>query len=369
MSGFVSLPDGEEAEWISESDEPAPKALTPVDDALSAKEAARRLKDGECLLWMGDYHNGRQLLKALPKRLNLRVGQPPTTLLERWRAERRLTSWRAELLGRLVVTLEPDGALPLRRAPDMREAVGWAWGPSAARRVVSLRTLIGASGAAGWRRAGVEVQGLKGRLTPHYGVFSPTRQVYVSLLDALGDVSGQTLLDVGCGTGVLSFVLLQRGLARAVGTDIDSRSVACARENAQNLGFADRFQAKECDLFVPGERFDWVLFNAPWMVGEPATRLDRAVFDAEGQTLARWLDGVQSQLAPAGKAALILSDFPELLGLRRRDALAVAFEAAGLTVENKVSLPAGHGRAKDQSDPLHSARAEEQIRLFVLGAA
>ena len=361
----VRMPGGATVGWISEASEPMPVTVSVVDDSVRAKDALSRLNAGDTLMWTGDYHNGRQLLRAVDRRIRYRSDGAERPVGVRWREERRETSRRAEILGRLVVLIGADGSLGLRRAPDTREAVHWAWGRSTQGRLVSLRTLVGALGAAGWRRRGLEVAGLEGRLTPHYGVFSPTRQAYVALLDELGDASGRTALDVGCGTGILSFVLLQRGLASATGTDVDLRAVSCAQENGSRLGFEGRFRAVVADLFVE-ERFDWVIFNAPWMPETPATRLDRAVFDPEGETLQRWISGVSHHLRPGGQALLILSDLPERLGLRDPAHLGELFATARLQVVRESSRPAGHGRARDPSDPLNVVRASEQIRLFVL---
>lgn len=362
----VALPNGDRVGWISESGEPCPRLISAVDDNLSAKEAARRMRAGEHLLLTGDYHHGRTLLKAVSKRLKPRQGGPIHSLAERWHHARSTTSEQAEILGRLLVCLDSDGSLSLRRAQDSKQAVLWAWGPSERPRLVSLRTLIGALGAAGWRRAGLEVEGLTGTITPHYGVFSPTRQVYVSLLDALGDVTGKRLLDVGCGTGVLSFVLLQRGLAEAVGTDVDDRAVRCAQDNAKALNLAARFQAKRADLFVPDVRFDRILFNAPWMPGKPATRLDHAIFDEGGQTLKRWLNGLTAHLELGGLGALIVSDLPERLGLREEGALLQWIADAGLVVHSKTEAKPRHGKAQKSDDPLHQARARERVALVQL---
>lgn len=362
----IPLPDGELAGWITESDEPAPTALSPIDDSMPAKVAVRRLKGGEVLLWTGDYHNGRQLLKAIKKRLTPRARRNPASLTDQWRAERAKTSRQAQVLGRLVVALESDGALNLRRAPDTRQAVHWAWDLKEQKHLVPLRTLIGSLGSAGWRREGVEVQGLHGRIYPWYGVFSPTRQVYISLLEHIGEVADLSILDVGCGTGVLSFVLLQRGAAAATGTDIEERAVRCAQFNGEALGLDARFQAVQADLFLPEQRFDRIVFNAPWMLGTPATRLDRAIFDAGGQTLRRWLTGLPAHLNPQGVGLLLLSDLPERLGLRGEEEVEAAIEQAGLHIQHMHTKPARHGKAKDIKDPLHQARAAEQIRLYTL---
>ena len=183
---------------------------------------------------------------------------------------------------------------------------------------------------------GLTIAGLRGGCFPLWCVCTDPSG-HVTLLDGMGDVTGQRMLDVGCGTGVLSFVLLQRGLAEAVGTDIDTRAVACANANAAHLGLDTRFRAQQADLFVQGQRFDWVLFNAPWMVGEPATRLDRAVFDRDGETIRRWLVGLDSVLQPQGRGTIFR--FGRTTGSAHARALQRQIEAAGLQILKMTSTP------------------------------
>ena len=363
---MIALPDGRSAGFITESDAPEPRGLKLVEDAMPAEDVLRRLRAGEALLWCGDFHKGRDLLGAL-KRRSKQTPQSPNEmeLAERWRQQRALTRTTAELLGGLLVVIEPGGRLDLPRAPETSVAVELAWGRADGPRVVALNTLIGALSAAEWTRKGLEVPGLTGRLEPRYGVFSPTRHAYVELVATL-DVEGKSVLDVGCGTGVLGFVLLQRGARSVVGTDLDARAVACASHNADLLGLGDRFQAVEADLFPAGERADCVVFNAPWVPEAPRTRLDRGVFDEDGATLRRFMAEVPNHLSDDGVAALLISDLPERLGLRSPGALEHLAAEAGLQVLSTTDIPSSHGRAKDDSDPLHVARAAERIQLLVL---
>jgi SAM-dependent methyltransferase len=361
----LALPDGRAAAWITESAEPAPSDLLPADDRLRAADALRHVRAGGAWLWVGDHRNGLHLLDAMERRILRQRPAPTGDLAARWRQHRAASGELATLLGRVIVAIEPDGSLALPRAPDTREAFALAWperlGSPAA---VGLRTLVGALAAAGWTRAGLQVPGLSGTLRARYGVFPPTRNAYVGLLDALGDPSGLSVLDVGCGTGVLGFVLLQRGAALAVGTDLEPRAVACARDNARALGLAARYAAIEADLLPPPpEAFDLIVCNPPWLPEAPRTRLDRAVFDGDG-FIDRLLSAAPGRLRPQGRIALLVSDLPERLGLRPPGSIDDAIARAGLTVVAHEDRPATHRRARDPSDPLHAARSEERVGVW-----
>jgi len=60
----------------------------------------------------------------------------------------------------------------------------------------------------------------------------PTTQLCLRWLDAHVQ-SGQTVLDYGCGSGILAIVAARLGAGRTVGVDIDPAAVAAARDNAQ----------------------------------------------------------------------------------------------------------------------------------------
>ena len=110
-----------EAEWHSESGAPVPSRVVVGDDTMTADTAIRLASRGTAILWRGDYHNARQLLKAMDRRIERRASrrQRGEMTFAGHRAER---TQRATLLAHLVVELGPDRSLDLRRAPDVREA-------------------------------------------------------------------------------------------------------------------------------------------------------------------------------------------------------------------------------------------------------
>ena len=350
----------------SESAEPAPAVLVEVDDRLTADRALRRVRGGEALLYRGDFHNAKQLLQAMGRRLSTRPSRASTPL-EAFRSERRARADEHATLARLLVALDPSYCLELARAPDVAKACREVWGAATGTTVVPLRTLLGMLGAAEWRRKGLSVPGLEGLLTPHYAVYLPTRTDYVELFASVKDVRGKRVLDVGTGTGVLSFLLLQRGAASVVATDCDARALECARDNATTLGLSARFTAVEADVYpTDGALFDLIVSNPPWIPEAPKNRVDRAVFDEGGRFLSRLFGGSGSSLAPSGELWLVMSDLAVLLGLREPGWLVVELERAGLTLKWRRDRAAKHGKAKDASDPLHAARSRETTTLYCL---
>jgi SAM-dependent methyltransferase len=353
--------------WRSESDARAPVKLSPVDDRLKADVALARLRRRETLLYTGDWNNARQLLTALGKRLS-RPSRAKSAL-EAFREERRNKHREHAILSGVVVALDREYRLSLSRAPDVALACRQVWGePEQDWTVVPLKTLLGMLGAAEWRRKGLAVPGLKGMLQPHYGVYTPTRTDYVEVLAGLEGVEGKRVIEVGTGTGVLSFLLLQRGAREAVATDLDPRAVTCARENAALLGLDDRFRVLETDLFPEGTA-DLVICNPPWIPEPPKTRVDRAVFDEDSQMLTCFLRGLSGHLTPGGEGLLILSDLAVRLGLRPEGWLEQEIAGAGLTIAWTRTAQAKHGKAHDRTDPLHAVRSLEVTTLYGLRRA
>lgn len=363
---MILLPDGRMANLITESGQTEPAELTWIEDSTGAVGVLQLIRAGKTVVWGGDFRNGRQVLGELRQSLKSSSAEEASTdLLVQWRQQRAATMAQGELLERVMVVIEAGGQVALRRAPNTRIAVDLAWGTAKTPRLVALNTLLGALSAAEWTRKGLTVPGLSGQIMPRFGVFSPTRSAYVDLLEHL-DVDGKTVLDVGCGTGVLAFVLLQRGASSAIGTDIEARAVESARQNSELLALDDRFKAVEADLFPEGARADCVVFNAPWVPGTPRTRLDRAIFDEGGSTLRRFITGLPDHLSKDGIAAIIISDLPERLGMRAPGYVEGIAAEAGMQPIDTFDTAAVHPRSRDSSDPLHLARAAERIKMFVM---
>lgn len=351
---------------------PPPKRVVVADDRMTADTAYRLACEGTAMLWRGDFQNARQLLQAMARRIDrkpkkARKPVPVVSPTQAFHLHRQAQSQRARTLAMLLLPLDADYSIPLRRAPDVRQACIEAYGEGHGASVVSLREVLGLIGAHEWRKKGVEIPALGERIHPCYGVFSPVRGEYVKLVaDAPLPAGAQArAFDIGTGTGVLAAVLARRGIAHVVGTDQDPRALACARENIARLGLTKQVDVVQADLFPDG-RAPLVVCNPPWVPARPASPIEHAVYDPDSRMLRGFLAGLADHLEPGGEGWLILSDLAEHLGLRTRSELLGWIDAAGLKAAGRSDVRPQHPRASDETDPLHAARSAEVTSLWRL---
>ena len=76
----------------------------------------------------------------------------------------------------------------------------------------------------------------------------PTTALCLQWLDGL-DLAGKTVVDFGCGSGILGIAALKLGAARVIGIDIDPQAIQASRDNAARNGVADQIE-----LYLPADQ-------------------------------------------------------------------------------------------------------------------
>ena len=377
--------------WKSERRTPAPKKLIAASDTITADQAYRLACEGTFLLWEGDFQNAKQLLQALARRIDKSAAPrkiskqknrdiPPISPSDAFHRHRLAQSQRARILGSILIPLNSQYQIQLKRAPQVEIACSQSWGKPLENEqliITSLRELLGIISAHEWRKKGVQIRALGDephhRIFPHYGVFSPIRGEYIELVTKapLPKLSSEPLIafDIGTGTGILTAILAQRGFDKIIATDLDPRALACANENLKNLGLLNRKDPKieliQTDLF-PSGKASLIVCNPPWLPARPSSPLEHAVYDENSKMLKGFLKGLLNHLEPDGQAWLILSDLAEHLELRSREELLSWIKGSGLTVLNKLDIKPHHPKAVDPNNRLHFARSLETTSLWQL---
>jgi release factor glutamine methyltransferase len=150
----------------------------------------------------------------------------------------------------------------------------------------------------------------------------PETELLVSeILDWIAgqDRPGMTALDVGTGSGAIALSLAFEGsFASVLATDIDQEALDLARRNRDAAALADKVEFRLGPLFDPlhpGERFDVIVSNPPYVAESEAVSLEpevvewepkRALFGGpDGLGVLRGLVGEASAaLRPGGLLAL-----------------------------------------------------------------
>ena len=76
----------------------------------------------------------------------------------------------------------------------------------------------------------------------------PTTSLCLQWLDSL-DVDSKTVVDFGCGSGILGIAALKLGAARVIGIDIDPQALLASQDNANRNQVGDRIE-----LYLPDQQ-------------------------------------------------------------------------------------------------------------------
>src|SRR5437016_13592564 len=141
-------------------------------------------------------------------------------------------------------------------------------------------------------------------------VFAPTHTSR-EVAEGLRVNPGDTVIDVGSGSGVLSFVAARLGAGAVFGTEVNQRAVELARRNAALLGLGQTVSFREGSLFEPveGIRADVVIGDVSGVPDDIAALSDWFPGGFSGgptgaEVPVAMLEAARSHLRPGGRLYL-----------------------------------------------------------------
>lgn len=116
------------------------------------------------------------------------------------------------------------------------------------------------------------------------------------------------VLDLGAASGIQAIFSAKNG-AEVVATDINEKSIECARENLKKHGLEKKIKVIQSDLFdnLEGEFFDKIIFNPPFRWFKPRDILERASLDENYETLQKFMKEAKNHLKQNGGILLVFS--------------------------------------------------------------
>ncbi len=130
---------------------------------------------------------------------------------------------------------------------------------------------------------------------------------------------GESVLDVGTGSGVIAVFACYHGAGRVLALDINPAALKSAQRNASEHGYADVMEVRRSDLFdaVGDEQFDVITANLPFRNKPAPDVVARSQWDTEFQTNTRFFQQVRRYLKPGGRIYFAHSNFGAVDEVRR----------------------------------------------------
>jgi|SRR3989344_3292121 len=162
----------------------------------------------------------------------------------------------------------------------------------------------------------------------HKGVFSPKHfKGWRVFTRNFPDITGEEVLEVGCGNGATSIYLAKNGAKRVIAVDIDSKAVQNTLENA-NRNRVTNIDVRISDIYsaiLEGERFDTIYWNTPFIYVlenyQYSSELERGLFDPGYKLIERFLKEGQEHLKANGRILVGTGNFgnvPKFLSLANK---------------------------------------------------
>ena len=178
---FPIIPtDRAAAEWRNESTQKPPKQAVYVYES----NAADILKNAHtATVWTGDFHNAKQVLAAMKKRVRRsseKTKNAPADIQTTFHTHRMKQAQQSRVLNMLAVEIGTGFQLSNPRAPDVRAALADVYAePNDTPFLLPLNQLLGFIGAHEWHKKGIDIPQLGGKIHVPFGVFSPLRGEYL----------------------------------------------------------------------------------------------------------------------------------------------------------------------------------------------
>ena len=342
-----------------------PKIITSEIEVISfynkmdPRDFIEELIEGNYVLIENYYYNGLQILEELTKFLKRKYNKKSFQGQREYRFAFREASHRLLLM---VV----DNKLHVRKAPK----IGWLkiLYPEESDFLISFPEVQGLNSSWQWYLNGLEIEILNLKIHPYYGTYFPTRFDHLELFDRwLKKYKGnkKNAIDIGVGSGVLSFQLLQNNFSQVLGTDTNKNAIIGVTQECERLNFSDRLSLAFGDLFANCDfKADLIVFNPPWLIAkhELVGGIDKAIY-YEPDLFPRFFEQAKQYLKKDGKLVLLFSNLAEVVGAD--DDHPILNELKGDRF-NKELYMQQNVKASSKKTKRKNWRKKEKVELWVL---
>jgi len=220
-----------------------------------------------------------------------------------------------------------------------------------------------------WYWNGIVIPGLDRRIHPFYGTYFPTRFEHLLLFSKwLKAYKGDKSLayDIGIGSGVLSFQMLQAGIDHVIATDSNPNAIIGMHLYLEGKKAKTQIQLLYGDLFAQAtELASLIVFNPPWLpTKEDASGIDKAIF-YDDELFPRFFSEAKKHLSPEGRVILLFSNLGLVTETETVHPIEEELRTGNRFEKDELWVNSVKSASKKTKRNQHW-RTEEQVELWVL---
>lgn len=274
---------------------------------MDTKATVEQMIAGKYVFVEEYYSNGLQVLNELKKNLSDKFNDKSFQGQRDYRTAFRKASHR------LLIKVK-DNKLDVKKAPN----IGWLKSlyPEISEFYISFPEVQGMNSSWQWHEKGLEIKTLNLTLHPYYGTYFPTRFDHLKLFDKWlkkYEGSRDMAIDIGVGSGILTFQLIQNGFNNIFASDSNKNAIIGVAKECERLGFEDKITLNYGDLFENYDvQADVIVFNPPWLLASHNLEegIDKAMY-YEKELFPKFFEEAKKHLKEDGKLVLIFSNLAQ----------------------------------------------------------
>ena len=318
------------------------------------------LETGTPILINEFYSDGLLLLKAL--QLHLEKEYPNKSFKE----QRDYRTAYHNLSNLILIKIE-DYTLAVKKAP----AIGWLKKlyPETTNFVLAFPQVQGLNSAWQWYKNGISISVLRNKIHPYYGTYFPTRFDHLILFDNwLKRYKGskKSAIDVGVGSGVLSFQMIQNGFQKVFATDTNPNAIVGLTEAIQGTKLARKIELDFGHLFGKWKnKTELIIFNPPWLPEtQSSNKIDQAIYYNE-KLFPDFFTEAKKRLLPDGKLIILFSNLAQITNVSKNHPIEEELEKeARFQLEKCLKKTVKAASNKTKRD--QHWRSTEKVELWIL---
>jgi len=334
--------------------------VVPFTKKMMPQTAVDGLAEGAHILVKDYYSSGLLVLSELRRYVNHH--QPDKS----YQGQRENRALYRELSNRLLLQVK-DNRLMVRKAP----VIGWLkiLYADVDEFLIPFAQVQGLNSSWQWFKKGVSIPVLKDRVFPFYGTYFPTRFEHLEIFDEWlqhDQGSKASAIEVGVGSGVITYQLLNHGFEKVYATDSNPNAIHGMKEALVDKRIVAKVELALGDLFAgSNRRTDLIVFNPPWLpLANDREGIDQAMY-YDADLFPRFFAEALKHLNPDGRLVVLFSNLAQVTHQTKTNPIAEEIEHGGrfrkeALVKSKVKAASTKTRRNQ------NWREAEFVELWVL---